>query len=280
MRRDQRTRLGRSAGRVRIARRCGVESAAPRPGSPPSPGSAAGKPARPSDPPAHAAACRLRCSARSALTCCTYGHSVSSSAGTPSPVTAEIAWKVRPERGCVLAQCLEARRIAEDVDAVGGDHLRPGGERQRIRVERIRVGHVLLELAADDLEFLDRIPAGGLAHVDDVEQHLGAFDVSQEAMAETLALVRALDQAGHVGHHEAAVVAERDHAQVGHERGEGVVGDLRLGRRDTRNQRRLAHVRVADDAHVGEQLHPQPELEHLAGHRRCRHAAGCDWWTT
>ena len=40
---------------------------------------------------------------------------------------------------------------------------------------------------------------------------------------------------------------------MGLERGERVVGDLRLGRRDPRDEGRLAHVRVADQGHVGHQ---------------------------
>ena len=45
------------------------------------------------------------------------------------------------------------------------------------------------------------------------------------------ALVRALDQAGDVGH-DVGLVADLDHAEVGLERGERVVGDLRRRARD------------------------------------------------
>ena len=44
--------------------------------------------------------------------------------------------------------------------------------------------------------------------------------------------VRALDEAGDVGQHEAPPVREPDHAQVRHQRGERVVGDLRTRGRD------------------------------------------------
>ena len=53
------------------------------------------------------------------------------------------------------------------------------------------------------------------------------FDVTQELVTEALALGRAFDQAGNVGEHE-LVILEPHHAEVRFERGERVVGDLRL----------------------------------------------------
>jgi hypothetical protein len=44
------------------------------------------------------------------------------------------------------------------------------------------------------------------------------------------------------------------HAEVRFERGEGIVGDLRLGRRDHADQRGLAGVGEPDEGHVGQQL--------------------------
>ena len=89
------------------------------------------------------------------------------------------------------------------------------------------------------------------------EQHGVALDVAQEAGAQALALGRALDDAGNVGHHERFVVAVGHHAQVGHEGGEGVVGNLGLGGRYYRQQRALARVGEAHEAHVGQQLELQ-----------------------
>jgi hypothetical protein len=84
-------------------------------------------------------------------------------------------------------------------------------------------------------------------------------------MAEAVALVRAFDQAGHVGHDEAPVVAQPHDAQVGYQRGEGVVGDLGPRRRDARDHRRLAGVGKAHQADVGQQLHLEPEILDLPG---------------
>ena len=58
-----------------------------------------------------------------------------------------------------------------------------------------------------------------------------------------------------------------DHAEVGLEGGEGVVGDLGLGRGDPRDERALAGVGEADQRHVGHQLELEVEpalLPHLA----------------
>ena len=55
-----------------------------------------------------------------------------------------------------------------------------------------------------------------------------------------------------------------DHAEVGGERGEGVVGDLGPGPADDADERRLAGVGVADDADVGQQLELELEVLLLA----------------
>ena len=79
--------------------------------------------------------------------------------------------------------------------------------------------------------------------------------------------MRALDQAGNVGEHEFAAV-DVDHAELRMQRGERIVGDLRLGRADRREEGRFAGVRQPDDAGIGDQLEAQPDgalLARLAG---------------
>ena len=79
-------------------------------------------------------------------------------------------------------------------------------------VEERRI--VELELAANRVEVLDRIASRGAGDVDEMDQHLRALDVTQELMAEPVSLVRAFDQPGHVGDDEAALVAQRDDAEI------------------------------------------------------------------
>ena len=151
----------------------------------------------------------------------------------------------------VSRQALERVGIVERIDLVRRDDLRFGGE---LRIEEP-------QLFLDRVEVLDRIPSGRSRDIDQVHQHLGALDVAEEAIAEPMALVRALDQPGHVGDDEAAIVAQAHDAQVRRERRERIVGDLGTGRRDPRDQRGLSGVGEPDQPDVGQQL--QLEAEEL-----------------
>ena len=115
--------------------------------------------------------------------------------------------------------------------------------------------------------------------VEHVHEQARALDVGEEVVAEPGALARALDQAGDVGDHQLALLAF-EHAQHRRERREGVVGDLRRGARQAREQRGLAGVRQAHEADVGEQLQLQLEPALLAGAGRARRSAapGASAW--
>jgi hypothetical protein len=149
----------------------------------------------------------------------------------------------------------QAIGIVERVQLVGDGDLRLGED----------VGRVRLQLLADDLEVVHRLTAGLAGDVHQMHQHFGAFDVLQELVAEPMSFVGALDESGHVGDDEAAIAAQRHDAEVGRERGEGVVGDLRTRGRDARDERGLAGVGEADQADVGDQLQAQVEQLLLAG---------------
>ena len=102
-----------------------------------------------------------------------------------------------------------------------------------------------------------------------MQQHARALDMAEEAVADADALMRALDQAGNVGDDEFARVDAGD-AEAGMQRGEGIVGDLRLGRGDGGEEGRLAGIGQADQPGIGDQLQPQPDRALLA-------RAGRDW---
>ena len=125
------------------------------------------------------------------------------------------------------------------------------------------------QLLVDDFEVLDGVgAAGGVGDIDQVEQEAGALDVAQELGAEAGAEVRAFDEAGHVGDDEGLLVgllADGDHAEVGLEGGEGVVGDFGLGGGDAGDERGLAGVGVADQADVGQQLEFEAVVALFAG---------------
>ena len=75
---------------------------------------------------------------------------------------------------------------------------------------------------------------------------------------------RPLDDPRDVGHDERLAVTTLDDTQIGFERREGVVGDLGLGSRHDRQQRRLAGIREPDQPDVGEHLQLQYESPFVA----------------
>ena len=93
-----------------------------------------------------------------------------------------------------------------------------------------------------------------------MQQHAAALDMAEEAVAEADALVRAFDQARNVRQHEFAAVGV-DHAELRMQRGEGIVGDLRLGGADGGEEGRLAGIGQADQPGIGDQLEPQPDRQ-------------------
>ncbi len=97
-----------------------------------------------------------------------------------------------------------------------------------------------------------------------MQQHAAALGVAEEAVAQSDAFMRALDQAGQIGEHELALV-DTHHAELRMQRGEGIVGDLRLGRADRGEEGGLAGVGQADQPGVGDQLQAQADGALLAG---------------
>ena len=98
--------------------------------------------------------------------------------------------------------------------------------------------------------------------------------MAEESVSQPVAVARPFDQAGQVGDDELVVVVDLDHAEIGLEGGERVVGDLRLRPGDHRDERALACGGEPDEGHVGQEL----ELEAkplvftrltLLGERRC-----------
>ena len=116
-----------------------------------------------------------------------------------------------------------ARRIA----LVGNDDLRT------LR----KLGAILLELAVDDVVILDRIAIlKTTRHVDDVHDECRALNVAQELVTQALTLARAFDKTGDVSN-DVRIFAGTHHAEVRHERGKRVVGNLGAGGTHARNER-------------------------------------------
>ena len=132
-----------------------------------------------------------------------------------------------------------------DVDLVRHHDAR--ARRQLVGVER--------QLVIDDLVVLERVAALPVAReVDHVHDERGALDMAEELVSQAAPLVRTLDETGDVGHDEAQIARAR-YAQVGHKRGERVIGDLRACRRDLRDKRAFAGRGHAHKRRVGHKLH-------------------------
>ena len=148
--------------------------------------------------------------------------------------------------------------------SVGAELLRVTGDRRiefrsandpRLFRECLRVQ---LQLAGDDLRVSVRMIVA--RQVDEMDEDGAALHVTEELMAEAMPLVRSFDEAGDVGDDERLIVIRAHDAQVGDQRRERIVRNLRLGRADDRDQRRLAGVWQADDSDVGDQLQLDEKL--------------------
>ena len=123
----------------------------------------------------------------------------------------------------------------------GGVHFRGDDDLGFTR----KVGIVLGEFGVNRVELIDGIAVAHFGHVDQMEQQPCAFDVLQELDTEAGAKMRAFNEAGNVRYHERPVGIEGDDAEVRLHRRERIFGDLGSRGRDARNERGLAHVRVA-----------------------------------
>ncbi len=111
-------------------------------------------------------------------------------------------------------------------------------------------GAELCQLLVDLLKVLDGLTALAAGDIHDVQQQAAALHMAEEVVAQTDALAGTLDEAGDIGADKACALTHRHDAQRGHQRGEVVVRDLRLGRADGRDEGGLAHIGEADQAHI------------------------------
>ncbi len=150
---------------------------------------------------------------------------------------------------------ISLRTISARSRASGTSTLFSATNRGRLfKRDAAEIGVVGRQLSFDRLEVADRIAVGFHRRaVDDVHERGAPLDVAQELKTQTAPFTRATNEAGNVGHREPRLPRLHD-AEVRDERGERVVGDLRPGGRQRRDQRGLARVRVADERDVSDGL--------------------------
>ena len=192
---------------------------------------------------------------------------------------------LRAARACLRRSRRDARRTAVRARPRGARARRraPGRRprrscwRRRSAAWRRASASNSCELARTTSRSFDRIAPARARDVDQVHEHLRAFEVAQELVAEAVASCAPSISPGTSATTKLRSPLERDDAEIRRERGERVVGDLRPRGRDARDQRGLAGVREADQADVGEQLQLEPEVllfAGLAGLRPARRAVG------
>src|ERR1700730_17206074 len=127
-------------------------------------------------------------------------------------------------------RALEPRDLLFDLVGAHGIGL---VERQYFRFLRqaVAIGGTL---RAHRLVSATRVLAGA---VNQMQQYAAALDMAEEAVAEAYALMGTFYQARNVGEHEFSA-ANIDHAELRMQRGERVIGNLRLGGADGGEERR------------------------------------------
>ena len=151
-------------------------------------------------------------------------HIASSSLGSPSPVAAEMRIERHLQLLQMLLDLLQPLRLVERIDLVR--HRDARLVRQRHRGVVAGAGE-LLELTHDHVEVFHRIAPRARRHVDHMHQHLRPFEMREELRPQAVTLMRAFDQAWHVGDDKRAVAGEFDDPEVRCERRERVIGDFR-----------------------------------------------------
>ena len=87
-----------------------------------------------------------------------------------------------------------------------------------------------------------------------MKQEFSSLDMTQKTIAQSRSLVRAFDQPGNVCHDEGAEVAQIHNSQMRFQRCEWIVGNLRPGSGNRRDECRLARIRKSHQANIGEQF--------------------------
>ena len=135
----------------------------------------------------------------------------------------------------------------------------------------VALGKLLAEigqLSVDGLEILLRVAVLAAGDVHHMHNQAAPLHMAQKLVPEAHAVAGALDQSRDIGHDEGFFLRHLHHAQHRGQGGEVVVGDDRFGPADHRDQGRFSHIRIADQAHIGQEFELQNQLKALARQAR------------
>ena len=129
-------------------------------------------------------------------------HMASLSGPSPSPVTADTAYKGIDSASRTHAESGETVGLVQSVDLVCRDQLRL--LRQRLP-RRFRWGDLVGgQLMANDVEIVFRTPARGRRNVDHMDENVSALEMAQKGVAQTVPFVSAFDEPWHVREHKSS----------------------------------------------------------------------------
>ena len=158
---------------------------------------------------------------------------------------------------------LQFRRGFREVHLVGHDDARLRSENRRVEAK----------FALKDAVVVPRITVLAAGHIDDEYQQRTAFDVAKELVTEAAVFVGAFDETRNVRHDDAVeTIFVINHAHIDVQGRERIRRHLRTGGREEIRKRRLAGVRVAHEADVGDGLQHDAEGAFFAGVTRGRAA--------
>ena len=83
-------------------------------------------------------------------------------------------------------------------------------------------------------------------------------------MPKPLPFMRAFDDSRNIGHHKAAMIRQLHDAEIRLQRRKRIIGNLRPRRRNARNQRRFARIRITHQPDIRQQLQFQLQLFEFA----------------
>ena len=166
----------------------------------------------------------------------------------------------------LAARSLHASPEALEVVAVRGQQIDLIGSHDHGPVAQVHA--VIGQLVTDGVKVLYRVSALAAGHIHNMNQQPAAVNVPQEIMAQARTLSRTLNDTGDIRHDEGHALIHIDDAQVGEQRGEMVVCDLRPGIGGDGKEGGFSNIGEAHKANVCQKLELQDHIPLLALHAR------------